>query len=178
MQAGDLPRETPVDLLWKRRGPVTRAQPGLRVDHRNLGVEGRERAHERRGRVTLHQDRIGALCPQDLSQPLEGVCADLCERLPGDMDVQVVIRDDTEILVDLLQHLAVLPRDGHAHPETRVFAQCQEERRHFDALGKGSVDRHDGDRLNGGCSYHNFSSGVPAHGTPVVSVSLPIRWPR
>ena len=143
VQRRDLAGDLAVGLLRERGEDVEAAQARLGVDHGDAAVEGGDGARRRGRGVALDHDGVRPLLLQDGVEPVQGAGEHAVEGLPGLDDVQVVVRDDAEQLVDLVQHLAVLPRDGHHALEPLVGLQRLDDGGHLDRLRAGSVDGHD-----------------------------------
>ena len=142
MERGEPPGEPTVHLLRIRGVDVVGAQAGLQVGHRHLRVEGRQGCGEGRGRVALHQHHVRSLLSDQPRDPVEGAPGDVVQRLAGLHDLEVVVRPDVEVDVDLLQHRLVLSGEHHDRRQQRRPLELANHRRHLDRLRAGAVDQH------------------------------------
>jgi hypothetical protein len=59
--------------------------------------------------------------------------------LPGSTDIEVILRDNTEQLIHLIEHLSVLTRNGDHGSEVSRLVQCPDYWGNFDGFGSRSV---------------------------------------
>ena len=102
----------------------------------DLVVEGRQRGGEGGGGVPLDDDGVGPVGLDGLPHPLQAAVGDLGEGLPRRVDVEVVVGHDSEELVHLVEHLAVLSGDDDDRIETLVVAHGGHQGGELDASGR------------------------------------------
>ena len=130
------------DLLRERRVRVAGAEARLEVDDRDLPVEGGEAADEGGGRVALHDDRVGALGLEERRQSIERACRHRGERLARRAEIEIVVRDDSEQVEHLREHLAVLPGHDDDRLEVRRPLELRDHGGDLDRLRTGAEDHH------------------------------------
>ena len=148
VEVGDAARQAAVHLLRERRVLVVRTQAGLDVSDGRLVVVGSQCAGKRRRRVAVDEHDVRLLLRQDLVESHHGSRRDVEERLAGGHDVEIMIRLDMKEIEYLIEHLAMLCRDGHdRHDRIRMLLELEHDWCHLDCLRTRAEDRHDLDLL-------------------------------
>ena len=127
-----------VHLLRKRAVFVVAAQPGLHVSDRDLMIVGCKRGGQAAACVPVHQYKVRANNPDNLLHPAQHRSRDRGQALPLAHDIQVIVRQQTEDLQHLVEHLPVLAGHANRASNVRTFLQFPDQRRHFDGLRPGA----------------------------------------
>ena len=91
----------------------------------------------------MHENHIGLFILQGLLQFQQHVTRHVKERLPRLHDSQIVVGLDVEYAQHLIEHLAMLSRDGHNSLKlVRTALQLVHERTHLDCLRTSAEDEH------------------------------------
>ena len=143
VQRGDASDKRAVHLLREWGPAVIRAQTGLHMADRDLGVKRGERAGERRRGVAVDKHDVRLHLAEHVAHTLKHARRDRGQVLTLLHDVQIIVRPDAEAVHDGVEHLAVLRRDAHDALKLRMLLQLEHERRHFDCLRPCAEDGHD-----------------------------------
>ena len=118
---------------------------------------------KRRGGVALAHDAVRPCFGNDPCQHLQATSSQIRQRLIRLHEIQVMIDSQPEVFHDLIEHLAMLPREAHDRSDLWVSLRSQNQRRHFDGFGTSSKNtehakRHDRilPRVRGGAmAFHS-----------------------
>ena len=157
VEVGDAACQAAVHLLGERRVLVVGAQARLDVADGRLMVIGSECAGECRRRVAVDEHDIRLLLRQDLVEAHHGARRDVKKCLAGRHDVEIMVRFDLEEIEYLIEHLAMLCRDGHDRQDgVRMLLELEHDWCHLDCLRARAEDRHDLDLLLFHCKTSSF----------------------
>ena len=141
--AADDRHRLPVEFLGIGSVDIPRAQSGLHMAHRDAQVIGRKRGGKGGRRVALHKDDIRLFRFQHALESFENAGRYVKERLRVLHNGEIVIRRDGERFEDLIEHLAVLPRDADNGFYSAPGAQLLHERAHFHGLRPRAENQQD-----------------------------------
>ena len=143
MKIRDIADQRPIHLLREGRILVPRAKTGLDVADLHLMVKCRQGSGKCRGRVAVHQNKVGFLFLEDLLHAEKRLRRDRGERLPLFHDIEVKICLEVKDLHHGVQHLAVLAGQADVGFDFLAALKLLDERRHFDRLRPCAEDGHD-----------------------------------
>jgi hypothetical protein len=144
MQVADGIGQLAIDLFREGLVLVPSAQAGFDVGNFDALIESRQRTHQRRRRIALHQHPVGFFLRKHAVELHECAGGDLGQRLICRHQIQVVIRRDGKEREHLIEHLAVLSRDAdHAREFAGMLAQRLDDRGHLDGFGARAEDGED-----------------------------------
>ena len=119
------------------RNPASTCPTGI------LPIKSRQRAAQRGGGVSLHQDHVRHALAQHRFQRRQNSRSGLKQRLVRQHDVQIVIRHDLKRLQHLVQQCAVLRGDAHPDRKFGTLPEMEHHRAQLDGLRPGPEDEQD-----------------------------------
>ena len=100
--------------------------------------ESHERGKEHRGGVSLGQEQLRLVPPDDPAKPLKAPLSHVVEALPLLHDLQIVVGLEAKHIQNLVYQAFVLPREHQAAIQIGAVPQRFNNRCHFDGLGPRS----------------------------------------
>ena len=140
---GDDIHRLAVELLGPGAVYIVGAKARLHVANGDVEVEACKGRREAGGRVAVHQHHVRLIAFQHGLDLQQNVARNIEKRLARPHNRQVVVGHHAEHVQHLVEHLTVLPGDGHHDVEfPRTCLQLVGKRAHLDGLRPRAEDEH------------------------------------